>query len=118
MEWPNNATACTEIAARARTQTSDSPRTSRHSVAPKPPLPSIRAHRSGKRVFIDYAFPSLPQTSARRPWKILTAVDSAGNRYAALTKWSLVRTLRGTIIQPLGRGHSPYRVLLSVFSQT
>jgi uncharacterized protein YcnI len=118
MEWANNATACTEIAARARARTSDSPRTSRRSVAPRPPLPSIRAHRSEKRAFIDYAFPSLPQTLARRPWKILTAIDSAGNRYAAFTKWSAVQSQRGTIIQPLGLGHSPFRVLLSVFSQT
>jgi hypothetical protein len=119
MDWANDMYPCTEEQTYGhRNMEAEATAASGKNVAARPPVPTIRAHRLGRRVIINYRFAPFPSSLAQRPWKILAGVDSAGNRYPPLTKLSLVKGRRGEIIQPLGLGHSPFRVLLSVFSKT
>jgi Tol biopolymer transport system component len=84
-------------------------------VAP-PPLPKVAARRSGKRAVIDYSFSSFP-SGPRRPWIMLTSVKSAGTRYGPITAETRIRTRRGRIVQPVGLGRPPFRVLVSVIGR-
>jgi dipeptidyl aminopeptidase/acylaminoacyl peptidase len=85
-------------------------------VPPTPPLPNVRARRVGNRVVIDYSFSSFPM-GARRPWTLLTSVKSAGTRYAPLTAWTQIRRRHGRVVQLIGLGPPPFRLLVSVLGR-
>ena len=84
----------------------------------RPPLPRIDARLSGKTVIIRYTFRTpLPEGKSRRPWLLLTAVKSAGRRYVPLTKRTLIREPRGRIVQSVGIGPPPFKLLVAVVAR-
>jgi Tol biopolymer transport system component len=83
---------------------------------PAPPLPKVSAHRAGERAVIDYSFSSFP-SGPRRPWLLLTSVKSARERYLPVTEDTRLRTRRGRIVQLVGLGRPPFRVLVSVIGR-
>jgi len=82
-----------------------------------PRLPLLHASLRRNHVVISYAFSSMPQDRARRPWQLLTSVLSTDSRYAPYTKRTVVSRRTGHVVQKLGAGHGPYRLLISVRSR-
>jgi hypothetical protein len=118
VDWQNQASGCTEgqtypfggTGARVAPQA----QRARETVAP--PAPRISARREGNRAVITYSFPSFPR-GERRPTRLATSVKSAESRYTPITVWTKIRSPRGRVIQKIGLGHSPFRVLASAFSR-
>jgi hypothetical protein len=109
--WANSVDPCTEEQTRPFNRDAASPREEAPS---RPALPHLSVRLVGNRVVIIYRFLSFPTDQGRRPWMMLTSVDSHGEAIPPLTVRSLVRGPTGRIVQPLGRGRAPFRVLVSV----
>jgi len=82
-----------------------------------PPTPVIRARiNTARRVLINYAFNNYP-SGARRPWTLLTTVVPSGRRYFPYTLRTRITNRRGTIVQKLGSGPGPYKLLVSALTK-
>lgn len=114
VSWSNGIDGCTESqsqAVTAKSQTEDSG----DSVLARqlrPPMPTVKARRRGKNVLIRYSFTNLPKDKRQRPGQIVSSVDPSGGRYPPLTVRTPVSRASGTIVQPLGLGKAPFRVLV------
>jgi hypothetical protein len=81
-----------------------------------PPDPRFTACRTASKLVVDYRFETLPSGRDRRPWLMLVSAKSAGTRYVPLTYRTVIRKRSGRIVQPLGLGGAPWRVLLAVIA--
>jgi hypothetical protein len=82
-----------------------------------PPNPHFTACRTAKRLIVNYRFATFPTSrDRRRPWLLLTSAKSAGWTYPPYTVRTQVFQRAGRVVQPLGRGAAPWRVLLSVYA--
>lgn len=115
VDWQNNANGCTEVQTYPFRGKTTEPREIR-AARVQPAAPIIRARRVGSRAVITYRFPTFPR-GARHPTMIATSVKSAGKRYGPLTVWTRVRAPHGRIVQKIGLGRAPFRVLASAFSR-
>jgi hypothetical protein len=88
----------------------------RASEAIGPPNPSFTACRTAAKLVVRYRFATLPAGRDRRPWLLLVSAKSAGTHYVPLTYRTLIRNRTGRVIQPLGLGGAPWRVMLSVIA--
>lgn len=118
VDWQTQASGCTEGQTYPfRTEGTDgAPQTQRAGKAAVPPAPRISARREGSRAVITYSFPSFPRGD-RRPTRLATSVKSASSKYAPLTVWTRIRSQRGRVVQKIGLGSPPFRVLASAFSR-
>jgi hypothetical protein len=48
---------------------------------------------------------------------LATSVKSASSRYSPITVWTKIRSPHGRIVQKIGLGPAPFRVLASAFSR-
>lgn len=116
--WSDGVSGCTEGqtygAASKQSQKRAQPKLAS---ASQPALPLVHARRVGSRAVIVYTFPTLPKSLGLRPRVIYTSVDSYGKKYAPLTVASTIHGRRGRVVQPVGLGHGPFRILVSVISR-
>jgi hypothetical protein len=82
--------------------------------AAAPPNPTFTACRTPKKLVLIYHFSSWPTGRDRHPWLLLAAAKSAGDRYPPLTVRTRITQRSGQVVQSLGLGGPPWRVLLSV----
>jgi hypothetical protein len=81
-----------------------------------PPNPEFTACRTSTKLVINFRFASFPSGRNVRPWLLLASAKSAGTRYAPLTFQTPIRRRSGRVVQSLGLGGAPWRVLLSVIA--
>lgn len=82
---------------------------------PLPPYPRVNVRRSGEKVFVRYCFSSIPRSASRKPWQIITAVDSTRrDRVPPFTLRTNVTLPCGRVVSPLGRakGHLVLRIAI------
>lgn len=115
VSWSTSVDGCTEgqtqaLAARtmARRASPDRSRARRL----RPPPPTVTAARRGKQVVIRYSFARPPAAKPKRPGQIISSIDPRGTRYPPLTVRTAVNGRKGTIVQPLGAGDGPFRILV------
>jgi hypothetical protein len=80
----------------------------------EPPNPRFTACRTASKLIVDYRFETFSAGRDRRPWMLVISAKSAGTRYVPLTYRTIVKKRVGRIVQSLGLGGPPWRVLLSV----
>jgi hypothetical protein len=68
-------------------------------------------------VYISYRFPAFPAGTSRRPWILLTAVDSVGDRYPPFQARTRIRRRTGLVVQRVGPGRAPYRLHVAVWAR-
>jgi len=83
-----------------------------------PPLPKVTAklNRAAKRIVVRYSFKSLPANPERKPWAIIVKTVSADPKATPYTTQTLIKRRSGTVLQPLGLGRGPYRLIIGVVS--
>lgn len=114
--WSASGDACTE--SQTFTTTSLSPRVNAGGAARvRPPAPTVTARRHGSKVLVTYRFRSSTASGVRKPSSMLISVKSAERRYTPLTSLLSVSRSRGRLLQPVGRGHGPFHVLVSVLTR-
>jgi hypothetical protein len=83
-----------------------------------PPAPAVQATiTTHRRAVIRYAFRSFPP-GARRPWTLLTTVVPSGHRYFPYTVRTRITSRSGRVVQSLGRGPGPYKLLVSALTKS
>jgi hypothetical protein len=84
-----------------------------------PPYPRVNVHRSQSRVVVRYCFSSVPSSRSRRPWQIITAVDSLRrDRVPPLTLRTRVTLPCGRVSSPIGQGKPPLVVRVAIMGRT
>jgi hypothetical protein len=119
VSWESSQGACTAPIAPSSPQAMDAPRTTASGRRyGQPPLPVATAKLSGRTVSISYRFNFFPSDKQHRPWLLLTSVVSADKRYTPLTARTPVSARVGHVVQSVGLGRAPYKILLSVLAPT
>src|SRR4051812_46312763 len=104
--WGDDANGCTEE------QTQPARKMRARSLQLAPTAPRVVAHRKRNHVIVRYRL-----AADSRAYELLTSVDPAGRRYSPLTRQTRVRHRNGTIVQRVGAGHGPFRVLASAVAR-
>ena len=104
LEWASGIDGCTEE------------QEERPVVRRSPQGPDIRAHQDHSQAVIEYCIREKMATSADQPWTLLTSVKPNEQRYPPLTVRSVIDGRCGRVVQSLGAGRAPFRVLASVIS--
>jgi hypothetical protein len=84
-----------------------------------PPFPKINVTRAGQRITVRYCFATTPKDPSRKPWQIITAVDST--RHDQIPPFVLrtrVTLPCGRVVSALGRAKPPRVVRVAIMSRT